>query len=150
MPNSCLIRLSALPNSKAICLVTRQAHTYLSLAQCQWLRAVGLATRQTCAHLDSAFSHTHEYWVWKRVTVMSFGSNILPSLWMLGMKANPSHLSMDYHLVFKPFKQGLRLKKYFFMMPKNVDPSRGQRYRRRLVHCTAHHKKQTKIDMNKA
>jgi hypothetical protein len=33
---------------------------------------------------------------------------------MLGMKANPSHLSMGYHLVFRPSKQGFKLKKYFF------------------------------------
>jgi len=44
---------------------------------------------------------------------MSFRLGILPSLGMLGMDANPSHISMGYHPTFGPSKQERRLKIHF-------------------------------------
>jgi hypothetical protein len=49
----------------------------------------------------------------KRVRPISFSPGILPSLEMLGIDPSPFHLSISYHLTFRSFKQGLRLKIYF-------------------------------------
>jgi hypothetical protein len=44
---------------------------------------------------------------------MSFGPNIMPSLVMLGMNMNSSHISMSYHLVIVPSRQELRHENIF-------------------------------------
>ena len=44
---------------------------------------------------------------------MLYGHNILLGLELLGMDAIVSNLLMNYHPVFEPSKQGLRLKIYF-------------------------------------